>query len=101
MLTPECQPLNAHPSVPTPKRERRARPLTADQLGLVYDDVAEILQVHHPAVELKANLNSISHRCHLFEVASVWESTTETIYLPPGCLQGGGGTSKANAGRAR
>jgi len=29
----------------------------------------------HPEVELRANLNSISHRCHLFEVAFVWELT--------------------------
>ena len=50
---------------------------------------------HHPGVELRANLKSISHRCHLeevalfFEVAFVWELTKETIHLPLGCLQGG------------
>ena len=38
---------------------------------------------------MRARLRSISHRCHLFEVAFVWESTTETIHLPLGCLQGG------------
>ena len=27
----------------------------------------------HPAVELMANLKSISHSCDLFEVASAWE----------------------------
>ena len=43
----------------------------------------------HPGVELRANLKSISHRCHLFEVAFVWELTKETIVLPLGCLQGG------------
>ena len=43
----------------------------------------------HPGVELRANLKSISHRCHLFEVAFVWELTKETIHLPLGCLQGG------------
>ena len=43
----------------------------------------------HPEVELRANLKSISHRCHLFEVAFVWELTKETIHLPLGCLQGG------------
>ena len=32
-------------------------------------------QVTHPGVELRANLKSISHRCHLFEVAFVWELT--------------------------
>ena len=38
---------------------------------------------------LRANHQSISQPCHLFEVAFVWESTREIIYLPPGCLQGG------------
>ena len=42
-----------------------------------------------PGVELRANLESISHRCRLFEVAFVWELTKETIHLPLGCLQGG------------
>ena len=45
----------------------------------------------HPGVELRANLKSISHRCHLFEVAFVWELTKETIHLPLGCIQGGCG----------
>ena len=45
----------------------------------------------HPGVELRANRKSISHRCHLFEVAFVWELTKETIYLPLGCIQGGWG----------
>jgi len=44
---------------------------------------------HHPGVDLRANLKSISHRCHLFERACVWELTKETIHLPMGCLQGG------------
>ena len=44
---------------------------------------------NHPGVELRANRKSISHRCHLFEVAFVWELTAETIHLPLGCLQGG------------
>ena len=43
----------------------------------------------HPGVELRENLESISHRCYLREVAFVWELTKETIFLPPGCLQGG------------
>jgi len=38
-----------------------------------------------------ANLKSISQGCYLFEVAFVWELTKETIVLPLGCLQGGGG----------
>ena len=58
-----------------------------------------ILEIH-PGVELRANLKSMSHKCHLevksishrcylFEVAFVWELTKETIHLPLGCLQGG------------
>jgi len=43
----------------------------------------------HPGVELRANPKSISHRCHLFEVALVWELTKATIHSPLGCLQGG------------
>ena len=43
----------------------------------------------HPGVELRANLKSISHRCHLFGLAFVLEMTKEIIYLPLGCLQGG------------
>ena len=42
----------------------------------------------HPGFQLRANLESISHRCHFFEVAFVWELTQETIHLPLGCLQG-------------
>jgi len=43
----------------------------------------------HPGGNPGANLKSISHRCYLFEVAFVWELTTETIDLPLGCPQGG------------
>ena len=39
--------------------------------------------------QVRANLPSVSHRCHLFEVAFVWKMTEETINLPLGCLQGG------------
>ena len=42
----------------------------------------------HPRVKFRANLKSISHRCHLCEVAFVWELTSETIHLPQGCLPG-------------
>ena len=42
----------------------------------------------HPGGNPGANLKSISHRCHLFEVAFLWELTKETIHLPLGCLQG-------------
>ena len=43
----------------------------------------------HPGGNPGANLKSISHRCHLFEVACVWELTKEAIDLPLGCLHGG------------
>ena len=43
----------------------------------------------HPGVELRANLKSISQKCHFFEAAFKWELTKETIYLPLGRLQGG------------
>jgi len=33
-----------------------------------------------PGVESRGNVNSIFHRCHLFEVAFVWELTQETIH---------------------
>ena len=46
-------------------------------------------RVCHPGVELRANLESTSNRCHLFEVAFAWELTKETNHLPLGCLQGG------------
>jgi len=45
--------------------------------------------INHPGGNPGANLKSISHRCHLREVAFVWELTKETIYLPLGCLQVG------------
>ena len=45
----------------------------------------------HPAGNPGANLQPISHRCYLWEVAFEWELTTETINLPLGCLQGGAG----------
>ena len=45
----------------------------------------------HPGVELRANFKPISHRCHLFEAAFVWELIKETIDLFLGCLQGGVG----------
>jgi len=53
---------------------------------------------YHPGGELRANLKSISHRCHLEEVAFVWELTKETIHLPLGCLQGGWQFQSATSG---
>ena len=43
----------------------------------------------HPGGNPGANLESISLRCYLREVAFEWELTKEAIYLPLGCLQGG------------
>ena len=45
-------------------------------------------------VGLRANIESISHRCHIFEVAFVWELTEETMHFPLGCLRGGLPTQK-------
>ena len=50
---------------------------------------SHLLQEGHPGVEIKANLQPISHRCRLEEVAFVWELTKKYIHLPLGCLQGG------------
>ena len=57
-------------------------PSQVDILGLSYGSV------HNPGGNSGANLKSISHKCHLREVAFEWELTKETIYLPLGCLQG-------------
>ena len=43
----------------------------------------------HPGVELRADLKSIFHRRHLFDVVFVRELIKETIHLPLGCLLGG------------
>ena len=45
----------------------------------------------HPGDIPGATIKSISHRCHPTLVEFVWELTKETIHLPLGCLQGGGG----------
>ena len=48
-----------------------------------------LLSENHPGDNPRENLESISHRCYLLEVAFAWEFTKETICLPLGCLQGG------------
>ena len=54
------------------------------------DGRAVIFVSPHPGRNPGANLESISHRCYLFEVAFVCELTKETIHLPLGRrLQGG------------
>ena len=42
----------------------------------------EKASVNHSGVELRANLESISHRCHLFEVVFVYELTREPFICP-------------------
>ena len=42
--------------------------------------------LNHPGDNLGANLSSVSHICHLWEVIFERELTKETIYLPLGCL---------------
>ena len=44
--------------------------------------------LHHAGGNPGANVKSISRRCYLREEACEWELTSETIYLPLGCLQG-------------
>ena len=51
-------------------------------------------------VELRANLQSISQKCHLFKVASVGELTKGSIHLPLGCLQGGNPNPEARNWKA-
>ena len=50
---------------------------------------AQVCAESHPGVDLRANIKSISHRCHPILVAFVWELAKETINFPLGCLQGG------------
>ena len=58
--------------------------------GQTPEDRAHSVPVEpHPGGNPGANFKSISHRCHLREVAIEWELTKETIHLPLGCLQGG------------
>ena len=40
-------------------------------------------------------LKPISHRCYLREAVIEGDLTKESMYLPLGCLQGGGGVEKA------
>ena len=56
----------------------------------------------YPGVELRANLKSIPHICHLFDMAFEWELTEEIIHLPLGCFQGGSSrSSRARVPRLR
>jgi len=75
------------------KEEEDALPHPAERVrGCSVQEVAKRL---HPGGNPEANLESITHRCYLFEVAFVWELTKETIHLPLGCLQGGVARSKS------
>jgi len=82
---PSSEPLHNLPLLPHHLFARRQR-LVPFELRRGCSEMAGRL---HPGVELRANLKSISHRCHLEEVAFVWELTKETIHLPLGRLQGG------------
>ena len=66
----------------------RGTPVAVGEVESVIRGVP-VPRLHHPGVELRANLKSIAHRCHVFEAAFVWELSKETIHLPLGCLQGG------------
>jgi hypothetical protein len=46
--------------------------------------VPEVLDSRPLRSHVEKNFKSISHRCHLFEVALVWELTKENIHLPLG-----------------
>ena len=70
-----------------------ARPVHYSHLDeyvvLVYAGNSQVFNLNTlPGVELRANLKTICHKCHLFEVAFVWELTERTNHLPLGCLQG-------------
>ena len=70
--------------------DRRAR-FQAEDRGEVQVTLVNPQASTHPGGNPWANLQSISHRCYLREVAFEWELTKETIYLPLGCLQDGSG----------
>jgi len=61
---------------------QRAGLTCAESLLVVHDLGIQVTL--HPGGNPGANLKSISHKCHLFEVAFVWELTKETIVLPLG-----------------
>jgi len=50
--------------------------------ALVWSEECQETFGSHPGVELRANLKSISHRCHPIQVAFVWELTKKNIHLP-------------------
>ena len=86
-LNPKTQ--NSNPKTLTPKLKSQSRgaPLLVERAPTSSTPLSCLS--NHPGVKLRANLKSISHRCHLFEVAFVWELTTETNNLLLGCLQRG------------
>ena len=57
--------------------------------GEVITRLSPLSLITHPGGNPGANLQFISHRCYLREVAFEWELTEEAIYLPLRCLQGG------------
>ena len=63
--------------------------MSRPESGLDCSICATFARQCHPGVDLRANLKSIPHRCHLFAMAFVWKLTKDTIHLHLGCLQGG------------
>ena len=58
--------------------------------------VFQQIALYHPGGNPGANLKSISHTYYLREVAFELELTTEAIYLPLVCLQGGSPAQNGN-----
>ena len=62
---------------------KRQNPTTTSTLSL------QPATLNHPGGNPGTNLNSMSHRYQVRQVAFDWELTKETMYLPQVCLQGG------------
>jgi len=77
----------------TVRLQRQCAPQPRRAVGGGGGGEREAVLLPHPEVELR---ESISHRCHLFEVASAWDLAKETIHLPLGCLQSGTHTERPN-----
>ena len=68
---------------------RRPRTPREEEEGTPTSSTGQRQQRTIPEVELRANLEPIPHRCHLFEAVFVWKLTKDATHLPLGCLQGG------------
>ena len=63
--------------------------LRVSDFPLLHFDAHNLVFTSHPGVDLRANLKSITHRCHLFKVAFAWLLTKETVHFPLARLQSG------------